>query len=392
MNQEKKEQFLNYIDYLCRHSTLEKPLWNKEVLRGLKQPGWTYIDGCMMVGLAALYQHTQSEQLLNYIENFVGQCVDEDGKVKVLYYDNYNRYTEDGCDSDPCNEAKVLYLLYEKTKKEKYRKAIEFFMDKQVRRLPRVAGSFWHKVKYPNQIWLDGLYMIQPFFAQYTKQFENKQSYLDILYQLKNTFDLTWEDDRKLMVHGYDGQYDDEEERMIWADPKNGHSKIVWLRACGWYEMALVDVYEIMEEEKYRAKLRPLIQQTIDGLLQYQDPKTKMFWQVVDEPGKEKNYVETSGSAMISYAILKAVRLNALPQRYRSVGEEIFEGILNTYFKKYDNGEYHLGGICIGAGLSASKTDAYCGTYDMYVSRSIVEDDGKAIGPMILAYTEVDRK
>lgn len=95
---------------------------------------------------------------------------------------------------------------------------------------------------------------------------------------------------------------------------------------------------------------------------------------------------------MISYAILKAVRLNALPQRYRSVGEEIFEGILNTYFKKDDNGEYHLGGICIGAGLSASKTDAYCGTYDMYVSRSIVEDDGKAIGPMILAYTEVDRK
>lgn len=391
MQQDVKKQFIAYIKYLCENSTLEKPLWNKEVLIGLKQPGWTYIDGCMMVGLMGLYQYTKDEQLFQYIESFVGQCVPEDGKVKVLYYNNYNTYTEDGHDSDPCNEAKVLFPLYEKTKNEKYRRAIEFFMNQQVRALPRIRGNFWHKEKYSNQIWLDGLYMILPFFAQYTKQYENKKSYFDIMYQLQNCFDLTWEEDRQLMVHGFDGHYEEEEDRMIWADPKNGHSKIVWLRACGWYEMALIDVYEIIEEPKNRAKIQPLIQKTIDGLLQYQDPKTKMFWQVVDAPNKEKNYVETSGTAMIAYTILKSVRLGALDQKYQQIGLEIFDGIMETYFKKNEEGNYTLGGICIGAGLSASKTDKECGTYEMYVSRSIVSDDGKAVGPLLLAFTEVDR-
>ncbi len=388
LSNELQKNFKEYIDYLLDNSTVEKPLWNKEVLIGLKKPGWTYIDGCMMVGLMGYYQVTKDERIFNYVENFIDQIVPEDGRVKVYYYNNYNEYTETGRDSDPCNMAKVLFPLYDKTKKEKYRKAIEYFMNEQVRKIPRIRGNFWHKIKYYNQIWLDGLYMIQPYFAEYTKRYEDKMSYYDILYQLQNCFDLTWEDDKKLMVHGYDGQFEDPEERMIWANKENGHSPIVWLRACGWYEMALVDVYEIMEEEKYRNKIKPLIQKTIDGLLIYLDPKTKMFWQVPNMPEKEENYVETSGTLMIAYTILKAVRLGALDKKYQEIGLSILEGTCNTYFKRDENGNLTLGGICIGAGLSASKTDAYVGTYEMYVRCKVVNDDGKAIGPFLLAFAE----
>ena len=137
-----KNNIEEYISYLCKNSTVEKPLWNKEVFMGLKQPGWTYIDGCMMVGLDTLYKYNHNKELLKYIENFVGPLVNDDGYVKILYYNNYNTYTTNGCDSDPCNMAKLLYTLYDETKNEKYRRSIEFFMNEQVRKLPRVLGNF----------------------------------------------------------------------------------------------------------------------------------------------------------------------------------------------------------------------------------------------------------
>lgn len=390
MDKQLKQNINDYITYLLKNSTIEKPLWNKEVLIGLKKPGWTYIDGCMMVGLMGLYKYTHDEKLFQYIENFISPLVPEDGKVKIYYYDNYNNYTEYGIDSDPCNMAKVLYLLYDKTKEERYLKAINYFMDEQVRKLPRVEGNFWHKIKYYNQIWLDGLYMIQPFFAEYTKRFEDCRSYYDIVYQLEHAFAVTWEDDKKLNVHGYDGQYQDPNERMIWANPANGHSPIVWLRACGWYVMALIDCYEIIDNDFLREKIKKLIKKTIDGLLLYLDKDSNMFYQVVDKPNAPKNYLETSGTAMVCYTILKSVRLNALDKSYQKVGLDIFSGICQKYLKPINN-TFSLGGICIGAGLSASKTDASVGTYEMYVTRKVVSDDGKAVGPFILAYVEADR-
>lgn len=382
-------QFKEYLNYLLVNSTVEAPLWNKEVLIGIKKPGWTYIDGCMMVALIAYYKATGDKEILNYVDNFIDKLVDDNGHVTIYYYDNYNNYTTNGCDSDPCNMAKVLYTLYDETKKEKYRKAIDFFMDNQVRKLPRIRGNFWHKIKYYNQIWLDGLYMIQPFFAEYSKRYNNEEDYYDIVYQLENAFNLTWEEDKKLMVHGYDGQYLDPNKKMIWSNPENGHSPIVWLRACGWYEMALVDVLEIIEDEVLKQNITTLIQKTIDGLLQYLDKNSSMFYQIPNMPNEKGNYLETSGTLMIAYSILKAVRLNALPQKYQEIGLNILYKTCDKYLVKDSNGIYKFGGICIGAGLTASRTDKYAGTYDMYITRKIVDDDGKGIGPLILAFAEV---
>lgn len=384
-----KRNINEYIKYLLENSTIDKPLWNKEVLAGLKKPGWTYIDGCMMVALAALYKYTNDEDIFKYIENYIGPLVRKDGEVTIYYYNNYNTFSTTGRDSDPCNMAKVLYLLYDKTNNPKYLKAINFFMDGQVRKIPRVRGNFWHKIKYYNQIWLDGLYMIQPFFAEYTKRYEDKMSYYDIVYQLNNAFNLTWDDNLKLNLHGWDGQYEDENERMCWCDPATGRSKVVWLRANGWFIMALIDVYEIIEEEKHRKQIRELIKKVTDGLLQYIDKESNMFWQVVDKGNQPGNYLETSGSLMIAYSILKSVRLNALDESYQQVGLDIFNGVCKKYFKG-DGNNFTLGGICIGAGLSAAKNDTSIGTYEMYVSRQVVNDDGKGVGPFILAYIEAD--
>ncbi len=390
MDKTLKKNIESYIKYLLENSTIEKPLWNKEVLLGVKKSGWTYIDGCMMVGLAGLYNYTKDEEIFEYIKNFMSPLVPEDGRVKIKFYDNYNNYTDFGIDSDPCNMAKVLYLLYDKTKEDKYLKAINYFMDEQVRKLPRVEGNFWHKIKYYNQIWLDGLYMIQPFFAEYTKRYEENRSYYDIVYQLKHAFEVTWDDKRKLNVHGYDGMYKDPNNKVIWSDPNNGQSPMVWLRACGWYIMALIDCYEIIDDDFLRLTIKDLIKKTIDGLLLYLDRDSNMFYQVVDMPEKERNYLETSGTIMVCYTILKSVRLNALDKSYQKIGLDIFNGICDTYFKQEDD-HFTLGGICLGAGLSASKTDKNVGTFDMYVSRRIVSDDGKAVGPFILAYCEADR-
>lgn len=387
MNTKLHENIKNYLTYLLENSTMEKPLWNQEVLIGLKKPGWTYIDGCMMVALDALYKHTKDESLFKYIENFMSPLVHEDGKVDLYFYNNYNSYTTFGYDSDTCNMAKVLFTLYDVTKNEKYRKSQDFFMNEQLRKIPRIQGNFWHKIKYYNQIWLDGLYMIQPYFAMYSKLYEDSRDFYDITYQLENAFNLTWDEDLKLNVHGYDGQYLDENKRMPWADPKNGKSPIVWLRANGWFIMALVDVYEIIDDAILRKKIATILQQVTDGLLKYLDQDSNMFYQVVDQGNREGNYLESSGSLMIAYAILKAVRLNALNETYKQTGLNIFYGTCNKYFIERD-GKFHLGGICLGAGLTANRDDKNAGSYEMYITREVVEDDGKAISPFILAFVE----
>lgn len=384
-----KKNIKEYLGYLCLNSTCEKPLWNKEVLIGLKKSGWNYIDGCFLVGLMNLYEENHDVRIIEYIDNYVSPLIDENGNIKIYYYNNYNIASEHGKDSDPCNEGKILFNLYAYTKKEKYLKAIAF-LHKQIEELPRIQGSFWHKEKYENQIWLDGLYMIQPFYARYEKELNYEKNYNDIVFQLENCFALTYDKKKHLMVHGYDGNYKDETKKMLWSNAKNGRSKIVWLRACGWYEMALVDTYEIIENKELRKRLKELLIKTIDGLLLYKDKKTNMFYQVVDYTKKKNNYLETSGSLMIAYAILKGVRLKMLNKRYRDIGLKIFNGVINKYFYKDTQDVFRLGGICIGAGLTASRTDKIAGTYKMYIERKVVEDDGKAIGPLMMALAEIN--
>ncbi|MDE6660868.1 MAG: glycoside hydrolase family 88 protein [Anaeroplasmataceae bacterium] len=368
----------SYIEKLMT-SKPDMPLWNIEAIKQGKKPAWNYIDGCMMVSLLELYKTTKDEKYLTFVKTFVDFYVHEDGTILGYEKEKYS--------TDDVSETRVLFDLYAYTKEEKYLKAIELVYE-QILTHPRTKeGNFWHKKIYPNQVWLDGLYMMQPFYTRYETQMNKMQNYSDIVNQFKNVYNIMRDPKTGLYYHGYDSS-----KTMFWADPKTGLSKNFWLRSLGWFTVAMIDVYEYMDEQMFdeRHTIMEMFKETVDSILKVQDLKSKMFYQVPNFPGREGNYLETSGSSMVAYAILKGVRLKALPPRYQAIGLEIFEGICNTYLT-VKNDDLNLGGICLVAGLGPEKNPRRDGTYEYYMSEPIVENDAKGVGPFIMAYTEVKR-
>ena len=366
-----------YIDKLMT-SKPEMPLWNIEVIRSGKAPVWNYIDGCMMSSLIELYKTTKDEKYINFVKKFVDYYVFDDGTIRGYNPEKYS--TDDIC------ESRILFDLYELTGEEKYSKAIELTYT-QIKNHPRTKeGNFWHKKIYPNQVWLDGLYMAQPFYTRY-QTLRNKRQYADIVMQFKNVFDIMYDKNAHLYYHGYDST-----KSIFWADKETGLSKNFWLRSIGWYTVGLVDVLDFMDEQLYDEyhTIKEIFKKTIDGILEYQDKESKMFWQVPNFPHREGNYLETSGSSMIAYAILKGVRLEALPERYRQIGIDIFNGICNKYLSE-KNGDLNLGGICLVAGLGPEDKLRRDGSYEYYISEPVVENDAKGVGPLIMAYTEMKK-
>lgn len=368
-----------YIDKLIKGSTPEMPLWNIEAIRQGKKPAWNYIDGCFMTSILELYKHTKKAEYLDFVVKYVDAFVSEDGSI--LGYDPQKCSTDDIC------ESRILFDLYDITKNEKYKKAIDLTYS-QIKIQPRTfEGNFWHKKIYPNQVWLDGLFMAQVFYMRYETILNGCMNYSDIRKQFENVRKNMFDEKKHLYYHGYDAS-----RQMFWADKKTGLSKNFWLRSIGWFVVALADILGYMNEAIYEDYdfYKRLLKEAIDGLLEYQDKESHMFYQVVDKQNKEGNYLETSGSAMISYAILKAVRLNALPDRYQQIGLDIFNGICNKYVTEKD-GDLNVGGICLVAGLGPEKNLRRDGSYEYYISEPVVENDAKGIGPLILAYSEVKK-
>ena len=308
--------------------------------------------------------------------NFVDYYVSNDGSI--LGYDPNKFSTDDVC------ESRILFDLYDLTKNEKYNKAIELTYS-QVKNHPRTKeGNFWHKKIYPNQVWLDGLYMMQPFYTRYMTRYGNKD-YSDIVSQFKNVRKLMFDEDKKLYYHGYDSS-----KSMFWANKETGVSKNFWLRSIGWFTVGLIDVYDYMDESScFREEIKKLFIETIEGILMYQDNESKMFFQLPDKKDVKGNYLETSGSAMIAYALLKGSRLGVLPSLYSKKGKEIFDGICTKYLSFNNDGKLNLGGICLVAGLGPENNLRRDGSVEYYLSEPIVENDAKGVGPFIMAFTEL---
>lgn len=363
-----------YIDKLMT-SDPAMPLWNIEVIRSGKKPAWNYIDGCMMTSLIEMYKTTKEEKYIEFVKKFIDYYVFEDGTIRG--YDPNKYSTDDVC------ESKILFDLYDITKEEKYLKAIELSYS-QVKNHPRTKeGNFWHKLIYPNQVWLDGLYMMQPFYTRYVGRFKDRD-YSDIINQFKNVRAIMFNEQLGLYYHGYDSS-----RQMFWADKETGLSKNFWLRSIGWFTVGLIDVYDYMEECSDKEYIKDIFKETIEGILVYLDKESNMFYQVPNFPKREGNYLETSGSSMIAYAILKGVRLGVLDSNYQTIGKGIFEGICNKYLSTSSDGDLNLGGICLVAGLGPENNLRRDGTYEYYISEPIVQNDAKGVGPLIMAYTEM---
>ena len=193
-----------------------------------------------------------------------------------------------------------------------------------------------------------------------------------------------YDKNKRLYYHGLDWS-----RQAFWADKATGLSKSFWLRSVGWYTVGLVDVIGyFVGHEELKQELIAIFRQTIEGLEQYIDKDKHMFYQVVDQGGREGNYLETSGSAMISYAMMKGARLGIIDGRFAKVGEEVFNGICREYLTEED-GKLNLGGICLVAGLGPENNRRRDGTFEYYISEPVVENDAKGTGPFVMAYTEL---
>jgi len=364
-----------YINQLLEKSSPQMPVWNIEKIKQGSKPSWNYMDGCMIKAIIELYQITKKEDYLTFADNFIDYFVTDDGSIPSYDPEEYNL--------DNVNAGKTLFDLYELTGKEKYRKAIDTVY-RQLQGQPRTStGNFWHKLIYPNQVWLDGLYMSQPFYMQYELTYNNGKNCQDVCQQFLNVYHLMRDLRNGLYFHAYD-----DSREAFWCDKVTGLSDNFWLRALGWYAMALIDTMEVMSESlaAEKSELNRIYQELIDSMLPYQDEASGMWYQVVNRGGIKPNYLETSGSAIFAHAIMKSVRLGYLDDSYYNYGYQAFQGICNKYISEKD-GELQLDGICLVAGLG--NTEMREGTFDYYMREPIVKNEAKGVAPLILAYIEI---
>lgn len=374
------DQVKVFFDELLRNTTPERPPWNKEVSLG-SSPKWSYIDGCMAMAMFKMYEATADTHYLNFLDNFIDYYIDEEGTI--LGFD----VKEHNCDN--INEGKVLYPLLEATSKEKYKKALKNLYAQLLEQPRTPGGNFWHKEIYPNQIWLDGLYMVQPFYSQYDVFFEEGKNLSDIFCQFKNAYELMRDPKTGLLYHGVD-----ETKTAFWADPETGCSQNFWTRSHGWYAMALVDTLEHFngEHQEEKRTLIHQLQELLTTLLTFADPETKMFYQVTDQGAREGNYLETSGTCAIAYALMKGARLGYLTEDSFDKGADILKSVVENKLIKTEAG-FVLKDICLVAGLGGmpghGSYKVRDGSYEYYISEPIVDNDAKGIAPLVFAYAEL---
>lgn len=366
----------SYVLRLIEQSSPLKTAWNIEKARRGEPANWNYIDGCMLSALLEMARICHDVRYSDFVERFVDSFVAEDGRIRTF---DAGKQT-----LDDINEGRVLFELYSVTGKEKYRLAAKTLRDALDNQPRTQEGSYWHKKIYPNQVWLDGVYMAQVFSALYEKHF-GKGDYSDILRQIRVVRARMFDEEKRLYYHGYDAS-----RTVFWADPVTGLSKSFWLRAMGWFAAALADLCEVLPDGDEQAEIGALLLEMMQGVSAYADAESGMYFQVVDQGGREGNYLETSGSCMIAYAMLKGARLGVLPKQYAVQGQKTFDGIVNRYLR-FDGDGIELDGICLVAGLGPQSDRRRDGSYAYYISEPIVKNDAKGAAPFVMCYTEIRR-
>jgi len=270
------------------------------------------------------------------------------------------------------------------TQDERYAKAIQLLRS-QMQTHPRTSeGGFWHKLKYPHQMWLDGIYMAAPFLAQSARIYDEPELLNDVAHQIilmeKHARDAT----TGLLYHGWD-----ESRQQRWADPVTGTSPNFWGRAMGWYAMALVDVLDFFpSEHPQHSEISAILSRLAEAIGHYQDQETGLWYQIVDQGGKKGNYLESSASCMFVYALAKGTRLGYLDNKYAAAARRGYNGILKNLITVDSSGLVTIYQGCSVAGLGG---DPYRdGSYEYYIGEKVIDNDPKAVGSFILASIEFE--
>jgi unsaturated rhamnogalacturonyl hydrolase len=337
-------------------------------------PKWIYDFGTELSGIRTLWYTTGEKRYFDLIKHGVDAFVNDDGTIKTYKLDDSNL--------DQVRMGSAVLMMYRVTGEPKYKKAADLIRS-QLKNQPRTnEGGFWHKKIYPSQMWLDGLYMAEPFYAEYSATF-GENNWDDIANQFISAEKHTRDDKTGLLYHAWD-----ESKQMAWADKKSGHAPMFWGRAMGWYAMALVDVLDYFPQDNAkRAELIAILNREMAALAKVQDKKSGLWWLILDKPGKDKNYLEASASCMFAYAYVKGVRMGYLPDKYEQNARDAWAGIQKEFLRPGDGGLDLIKTIG-GAGLGG--TPYRDGSYDYYTGEKVVTNDPKGLGALILASVEME--
>jgi unsaturated rhamnogalacturonyl hydrolase len=341
-------------------------------------PVWNYTQGLIAQSMIMVWKANGNEAYYKYAKMYADKMIDSTGFVTGYKTSDYN--------IDCVNSGKFLFDLYDKSKDERYRKAI-IQLRNQLKSQPRTSeGGFWHKQRYPNQMWLDGLYMGQPFYAQYAAVFNEPAIFDDVVNQFVTVHKHTYNPEIGLNYHGWD-----ESKTQKWANPVTGCSPNFWGRAEGWYAVALVDVLDfIPQNHAGRVKILEILNQVVSGIKKFQDPKTGLWYQVLDQGTRNGNYMEATASSMFTYALLKATRKGYISSDYKAIAIKAYNGILENLIKDNSDGTISLTKCCSVAGLGGNPYRD--GSYEYYVGEPVRDNDPKGVGPFIMASLEFSIK
>ena len=359
-------------------------LANSEMARQTNAPKWDYTMGLFTLSLLKLNEQVPNARYVKFSEEKVGSLVSINGKIQGYKLEEFQL--------DALNPCKTLLELSKVSAEptERYFSGcakMVFQLEKQPRTFD---GGFWHKQRYTNQMWLDGIYMGAPFYAAMGRYSVNPTlAYDDVAKQIRLIDEHTYDAKTGLNYHGWDAA-----KIQPWANPLTGCSSNFWGRAEGWYVMALVDVLDYFPtNQPARAQIIATLQKAAAGIAKWQDAKTGLWWQVLDAGERKRNYREATASAMFVYALAKGVNHGYLSRNYIPAIVKGYAGIINNLIKPAGQNNWSLTQCCQVAGLGGSPSNGKyrSGSFDYYVGESIVSNDLKGLGPFILAGIELQQ-
>jgi unsaturated rhamnogalacturonyl hydrolase len=374
----------NRIEYSEKIAETAMNIWKDSTPIG-SQAKWSYDMGVVLKGFEGIWMNTGNVKYFNAIQKKMDWFVQEDGSIKGYELDEYN--------IDHVNNGKLVLLLYRVTGKEKYKKAADLLRS-QLQTHPRTnEGGFWHKKIYPWQMWLDGLYMGAPFYAEYAMLFHEDTAFNDIANQFIWMEQHARDAKTGLLHHAWD-----ESKQQNWADKTTGKSPLFWARAMGWYSDALVDVLDYFPVNHPKRKaLIDILNRLVNAIEKQQDKTNGLWYDVMNYngPGKEKNYFEASASCQFVYAVAKGVRKGYLPAAKLTIAKKAYDGIVKQFIKVENlptgqaGGQTNLHGTVKVSGLGGNPYRD--GSFEYYMSEPVIVNDPKGIGAFLLASCEMEK-
>ena len=340
---------------------------------------WRYEWATLLKGFVQVWRRSGDPRYLEHVRVNVDGLL-TDGDIATYSAVDHN--------IDNIAPGPLLLTLYRETGDPRYRRAADLLRGQLRTHSRNASGGFWHKRFYAGQMWLDGIYMACPFYAEYATLFDDPSGLDDVARQITLIADGTRDPRTGLFVHAWN---EDRGER--WADPRSGRSATAWGRGMGWFAMALVDVLDhVPAGSPHRRAIAAILEEVAAGIVRTQDPATGVWWQVLDQGERAGNYLESSASCMFVYALAKGARQGHLEPRYLAAARHGGAGIIDR-FVTTTAGQVTLRDTCdhVGLGLARGSEPPYRdGSFEYYAGVPTLTDDHRGLGPFLMASVELE--